>query len=508
MPFTARALDSDADRSALVELMDDNCLEAYPVLHEKPGDLVAHVKFTVLLTPNGSEIITSHPLQVLQSTKSVEESAEIMEWLSLPMYSGGNKRKAEGEDGVMGFPENIPDELLFKIFIRLGPWWFFRCGSVIKKWRDVITCQDLLRLHHERQRPRPIILHMTKHETLFNSNQVPTFKLETFDLQAQQSCLIADFTGATLTKKYSFQMVDCLKVHGSSRGVLLISFHEHLYLCNPITRCWARFDYDNKAGDMLCLYHHSGTDDYRILRKEDSKVKGSCTYWVIELDPDRNLLTQRQVCQRSFDLVEDPAPVQVGDSIYWVHVLNGGVAISVFDATSEKLDSIPAPHLTERQVIISAEVLEVNGQLAASVACGSAQTTLEGPSSIELWKYENHTWEFDLRVELPNHIKDRSDIYAQMGLAKAGWKGFITDGDGNVLVLVGNGVVWCDKNGRVINVIRGGDSKQQLLPLRFTLKESLLSHRKLPRRYDLENLEPPFFDSLASSDTPLRSRHG
>ncbi|CAN6245755.1 unnamed protein product, partial [Urochloa humidicola] len=68
MPFTARALDSDADRSALVELMDDNCLEAYPVLHEKPGDLVAHVKFTVLLTPNGSEIITSHPLQVLQST--------------------------------------------------------------------------------------------------------------------------------------------------------------------------------------------------------------------------------------------------------------------------------------------------------------------------------------------------------------------------------------------------------------------------------------------------------
>lgn len=405
----------------------------------------------------------------------------------------------------MAFIGSIPDKLLFDIFMHLEPWWLFRCSAVVKNWHNFITSKGFLNLRHQGQCPRPIILRMTKHETLHNSNDVPSFKLETLDLQARRSCFIAKFSGATMTKKYSFQMVDCLKVHGSCKGVLLISFHEHLYLCNPMTRHWARYDYIHRAGDMLCLYHHSGTDGYRILKKEDNKEKGSSTYSVIELDPERNLMTQRLVGQRNFDLVVDPAPVQVGDSVYWVHVLNENVAISVFDATSEKLDSFPAPHLTERQVITSTDVLEVNDQLAASVAYGSAQTVnLEGPAFIELWKYKNSTWEFALKVELPDYIKDCSDSYAHFGLGKGGWNGFITDGDGNALVLLGIQVVWCDKNGRVKETIWGDNHTQQLIPLRLMLKESLLSHPNLPYRYDMENLEPPFFDSLTSSDAKMR----
>ena len=37
------------------------------------GDLVAHIKFTVLLMPNGSDRITSVPLQPLQSSVTVED---------------------------------------------------------------------------------------------------------------------------------------------------------------------------------------------------------------------------------------------------------------------------------------------------------------------------------------------------------------------------------------------------------------------------------------------------
>ncbi|WVZ78314.1 hypothetical protein U9M48_026050 [Paspalum notatum var. saurae] len=504
-----RALDYDTDRSALVHLLDDNCLEAYPVLHEKPGDHVAHIKFTALLRPNGSEIITSHPLQVIQSTESFEDNADIKEWLSLPINGGGRRKKAEIRARAPGFAGNAPAELLHEVFTHLEPWWFFRCSSVVKNWHKVITCKDLLKLRHERQRPRPIILHVTRDDKLHNSSDVLSFKLETFDLQSQQSCLIAKFSGATATKKYSFQMASCFKVHESCRGVLLMSFHEHLYLCNPMTRCWARFDYVHRAGEMLCLYHHQETKDYRILRKEDDIANGSSTYSVIKLDSERNLLIKRQVCQRHLDFVVDPAPVQVGDCVYWVHVLKGGnFLISVFNATREKLGSIHPPQLTLRQVVTSTELLEVNGQLAASVAWGSAQTTaLEGPSSIELWKYKNSTWEFNLRVELPSSIKDISDSYVQFGLGDAGWKGFITDGDGNTLVHVASFVVWCDKNGSVKKVVKGDNHAQQLIMLPLMLKESLLPHCKLPRRYDIENLEPPFFENLTSSDTILRSRH-
>lgn len=60
------------------------------------GDLVAHIKFTVLLMPNGSDKVTSHQLQELQPTKSIEDNAEIKAWLALGTKSkkkGGGKKK-------------------------------------------------------------------------------------------------------------------------------------------------------------------------------------------------------------------------------------------------------------------------------------------------------------------------------------------------------------------------------------------------------------------------------
>ncbi|XBI75339.1 hypothetical protein VPH35_068718 [Triticum aestivum] len=63
MPFTLRALE-DRKRQflSLTECCIDELLQPYPVLYEKQGDLVAHIKFTVLLMANGSDKITSHQL--------------------------------------------------------------------------------------------------------------------------------------------------------------------------------------------------------------------------------------------------------------------------------------------------------------------------------------------------------------------------------------------------------------------------------------------------------------
>ena len=62
------------------------------------GDFVAHIKFTVLLMPNGSDRITSHPLQELQPTKQVDDP-EIKAWLALGTKTkkkgGGKKKKGE-----------------------------------------------------------------------------------------------------------------------------------------------------------------------------------------------------------------------------------------------------------------------------------------------------------------------------------------------------------------------------------------------------------------------------
>jgi len=100
MPFSARALEEKRARLGLVECVNHELLQPYPVLHEKPGDLVAHIKFTVLLMPNGSDRITTHPLQELQPTKTIDDP-DIKAWLALGTKTkkkGGGKKK-KGKKG-------------------------------------------------------------------------------------------------------------------------------------------------------------------------------------------------------------------------------------------------------------------------------------------------------------------------------------------------------------------------------------------------------------------------
>lgn len=72
MPFPLRKLleEGSTSRLGLVECVQHGLLQSYPVLWEKDGAMVAQVKATVLLLPNGSDRITRGPTQALQcSTK-------------------------------------------------------------------------------------------------------------------------------------------------------------------------------------------------------------------------------------------------------------------------------------------------------------------------------------------------------------------------------------------------------------------------------------------------------
>nr|AHA84129.1 DNA-binding protein GBP16 [Phaseolus vulgaris] len=103
MPFFARALEEKRARLGLVECVNHELLQPYPVLHEKPGDYVAHIKFTVLLMPNGSDRVTSHTLQELQPTKTIDDP-DIKAWLALGTKTkkkgGGKKKKGKKGDKV------------------------------------------------------------------------------------------------------------------------------------------------------------------------------------------------------------------------------------------------------------------------------------------------------------------------------------------------------------------------------------------------------------------------
>lgn len=97
MLFSLRGLEDGGAgrvRLGLADCLAHGLLQSYPVTYEKADDLVAQVKGTFLLMPNGSDRITSASLQPLQSDKSVE-SEEIKALLATSLKKKKGKKAAK-----------------------------------------------------------------------------------------------------------------------------------------------------------------------------------------------------------------------------------------------------------------------------------------------------------------------------------------------------------------------------------------------------------------------------
>jgi hypothetical protein len=87
MPFTLRALENESQaRMGIVELLKHGVVHSYPVLHEREGALLAHVKFTALLLPGGTLKITglSLPAHVISEKKRECRGADGLGTLAIP----------------------------------------------------------------------------------------------------------------------------------------------------------------------------------------------------------------------------------------------------------------------------------------------------------------------------------------------------------------------------------------------------------------------------------------
>ena len=75
MPFTARALQEKRVNFGLVECCNHGLLHSYPVLYEKDGSAVAHIKSTFLVLKNGNDRITTFSPQAVESDKKLSDTA-------------------------------------------------------------------------------------------------------------------------------------------------------------------------------------------------------------------------------------------------------------------------------------------------------------------------------------------------------------------------------------------------------------------------------------------------
>lgn len=85
-------------RLGLVECLSHNLLHPYPVLHEKAGELVAQIKGTVLLMPNGSDKVTTASQQPVQTDKAVTDPELVTLLQSSLKSKKKNKKKKDKKD--------------------------------------------------------------------------------------------------------------------------------------------------------------------------------------------------------------------------------------------------------------------------------------------------------------------------------------------------------------------------------------------------------------------------
>jgi len=87
MPFSLREIDDTRTRLGITECVRHDLLQPHPVLYEKDGEIVAQVKFCVLLMPSGPLKITGvHVDDGIQTSKFVEDE-EVLTILKTPVKS-------------------------------------------------------------------------------------------------------------------------------------------------------------------------------------------------------------------------------------------------------------------------------------------------------------------------------------------------------------------------------------------------------------------------------------
>ncbi len=98
LPFASRALCEGAEggptrvKLGLVECLKNELLHSYPVLWEKQGDAVAHLKSTVLLMPNGPDPVTGAPAPAHASDKKLSDEA-LLALLAQPLKASKKAAK-------------------------------------------------------------------------------------------------------------------------------------------------------------------------------------------------------------------------------------------------------------------------------------------------------------------------------------------------------------------------------------------------------------------------------
>ncbi|KAK3148399.1 hypothetical protein QOZ80_3BG0294580 [Eleusine coracana subsp. coracana] len=204
-----------------------------------------------------------------------------------------------------GLITKLPADMLSEIFLRLTPDEFVHCGSVSKAWYAITSDRAVLGMHNLRQKQLPLITMVRI--TGFEDLKLADFHVETLDMKTSKLDYICSFSGYLAADEMDIPF----GVLGSCNGSLLIAYRDDLFLCNSITRRWAPLSPLHKTSNMLGLYYHNDSDEYRVLcKRDDAEVSSSYSIYHIGSGAERTI----HVEEFTFHFLA--APVLVSTRLY------------------------------------------------------------------------------------------------------------------------------------------------------------------------------------------------
>lgn len=386
---------------------------------------------------------------------------------------------------------DLPEELLLDILLRLPPKSILRCRAVCKAWRSITTDRAFLLAHHGRQ-PSQRLLSFVRDVGCYNTGadlRVLDYCIEAMDFGTHEFRSVVRFTGRNYS---SLEEDDCpFAVHAACDGLLLMSYEDRLYVCNPATRQWALVcPPDNYLHDpkIAGLYVHGPSGEYRVLSYEKvdrttifyATTVGSNNVKCITFGPSS--VSMRKWLARGSKATEFDRPFLSNGKLHWLPQSKAPKNILVFDTVAEEFSWLSSPVVTWDVVLL----LEMEGTLAMSISP-------MGESKVDLWAlqdYKSAVWVHKYQIELPVAEICLFDQHES-------WTSKVVSPDGDVLVDCMDILDWQLHYDRKGTLLRKFLCNGRLLDLTtHILKESLVPHTFFRMQEDRSAREPPFFRGL------------
>ncbi|KAM3372450.1 hypothetical protein ACQJBY_019366 [Aegilops geniculata] len=290
--------------------------------------------------------------------------------------------------------EDLPEEIVDKILIRLPPKDVGRCHAVSKSWRSA-TSTPAFMLEHRRCQPSfPIVDGQGRPASLVVLRDAGAVKA----LHQQQ--LWPFLPGY---KPLSQNRLRC-----ACDGFLIVSQGCKFYICNPVIRKCALLPRpERKYNTIVGFYYHHSTEEYRVLWVSRPDLWSNSSLYVLTVGSDR----PRQISVRMSTLSSPSAeqdllsklysspPVHHHGSLHWGlfsygNITGGGVNIIVFDTEAESFRWMHGP--IHSQPYCNWKLFDMEETLA--FWCSSSES-----SSMDVWvmqDYKAEIWAFKYRIDL------------------------------------------------------------------------------------------------------------